>query len=955
MHVPERERSRVLLIGSSEYEFDLAPLPAVRRDVADLANALTLPNSGVFGRRTLQTLLDRSRTEVVDAVMAAAAQTLDTLLLYFAGHADLGKDDELYLFARDTSFQRSPLSAIPFRTMREAMQDSPARHKVVILDCCYSGRAVERMSHDATLIALDLRGRGIFVLSSASSLEMARSKSEHTAFAGQLLNVLERGIAGEGEMLAVETIAAEVRRFMLERGLQSPIWYASDGGGEVVIARNAAYEPSPSLPMPQPTWFVPGFSGENTDGPDLLGVDEDAGALAVLLASSALQPPIAVGLHGNWGSGKTFFMKALERNVGQLTSAAEDDPTLPFVRRVRHVWFNAWHYAEGNLWASLLHHVFVCLQGEGPSKPQQILDEALAQLSGIRSVTQDAKTKVTAAERVAELARDEAERLAGELDRARRDVAQIRALDVWETLRVDDKLRSQFNKVAESIGIPAAGASARDLSRAVDDAREIASSTQRLATSGRWSRSPLVVGLLVAAGVAVAGLLLGRLLADRGGALATTATIVAQAVALASGAATWITRQSNLARRILAPAQRIKQQLDKRLAEATAQQERDRDAAIERLAAAHHELESVRVQLGNALSRESEAAAELADLTGPRLLERYLSERVSSVDYGQYLGVVAMAHRDLRDLDAYLRATASGGAGPIDRIVLYVDDLDRCPPETVVKVLEAVHLLLALPLFVVVVGVDARWLAESLRDRRSLLLHRTEPDDVPDVRRTGTRDYLDKIFQLTYQMPEMTTDRCVELLRHVALADGRVDAVVQPTAQPGTSDPETELLETPLDEPGGPTAPLGGARALAAVLTLGQDEMDWFAEVAPLIGSSPRQAKRFLNVYRVVKARAVLGRDSDRLPLDYSNGGLILLTALVMGLPNALPHAVSGELQPMTMAKWLSQMVTPTSADEALRLTQLNSTIKSLGSLDVQDVLSCLAIARPFIWPVSDA
>jgi hypothetical protein len=44
---------------------------------------------------------------------------------------------------------------------------------------------------------------------------------------------------------------------------------------------------------------------------------------------------------------------------------------------------------------------------------------------------------------------------------------------------------------------------------------------------------------------------------------------------------------------------------------------------------------------------------------------------------------------------------AAGDALPaIDRIVLYVDDLDRCPPPRVVEVLEAVHLLLAGRLFV---------------------------------------------------------------------------------------------------------------------------------------------------------------------------------------------------------------------------------------------------------------
>ncbi|NVZ67503.1 hypothetical protein HX867_35930, partial [Pseudomonas gingeri] len=48
------------------------------------------------------------------------------------------------------------------------------------------------------------------------------------------------------------------------------------------------------------------------------------------------------------------------------------------------------------------------------------------------------------------------------------------------------------------------------------------------------------------------------------------------------------------------------------------------------------------------------------------------------------------------------------------RIVIYIDDLDRCPPEKVVDVLQAVHLLLTFPIFVVMVAVDVRWVSNAL-------------------------------------------------------------------------------------------------------------------------------------------------------------------------------------------------------------------------------------------------
>jgi hypothetical protein len=91
-------------------------------------------------------------------------------------------------------------------------------------------------------------------------------------------------------------------------------------------------------------------------------------------------------------------------------------------------------------------------------------------------------------------------------------------------------------------------------------------------------------------------------------------------------------------------------------------------------------------------------------------------------DYARYRGVLGQAYEHLQRLNQDLHdsrkqwaaAPAANGPAPIERIVLYVDDLDRCPPQRVIEVLSVVHLLLALDLFVVIVAVDSRWLQRSL-------------------------------------------------------------------------------------------------------------------------------------------------------------------------------------------------------------------------------------------------
>ncbi len=89
----------------------------------------------------------------------------------------------------------------------------------------------------------------------------------------------------------------------------------------------------------------------------------------------------------------------------------------------------------------------------------------------------------------------------------------------------------------------------------------------------------------------------------------------------------------------------------------------------------------------------------------------------------------------LDNIQQALRKTSSVQLPRFSRIVLYIDDLDRCPPDKVVDVLQAVHLLLCFPLFVVVVAVDARWVSRALHERFPGLL--TEVGNTGSVRQRG--------------------------------------------------------------------------------------------------------------------------------------------------------------------------------------------------------------------------
>ena len=88
-------------------------------------------------------------------------------------------------------------------------------------------------------------------------------------------------------------------------------------------------------------------------------------------------------------------------------------------------------------------------------------------------------------------------------------------------------------------------------------------------------------------------------------------------------------------------------------------------------------------------------------------------------------------------------------------LVIFIDDLDRCLPEKVVQVLEAVKLFLDKPGCVFMLGADLRQV------QKAVLVHYkdTELMDLAEA-----KDYLEKIIQLRFEIPPVQKDKMQGLL-----------------------------------------------------------------------------------------------------------------------------------------------------------------------------------------------
>lgn len=250
--LPDRRGSRALLIGASHFsDAGLHDLPAARNNVRALAAALTDPDGGVLDRAGCRILTDPTTPrEVGHAVDAVVDEATDTLVLYYAGHGVLSNRGVLFLAVEgtDPGPQRVRYSGVPAEWLRSALADSPAANRILILDSCFSGRAAEAQSAAASAIIAGLDIQGTYTLASAPSYSSAVAPvgARFTAFTGELLDILRRGIPAGGPLLSFADIFPALTRALVARGMPRPQQLGTGLADRVALVRNAAHREPPS-------------------------------------------------------------------------------------------------------------------------------------------------------------------------------------------------------------------------------------------------------------------------------------------------------------------------------------------------------------------------------------------------------------------------------------------------------------------------------------------------------------------------------------------------------------------------------------------------------------------------------------------------------------------------------------------------------------------------------------
>ncbi|MEU6783368.1 caspase family protein [Nonomuraea angiospora] len=236
---------RALLVGSSRHPAAgalVGDVPAAVTSMHDLADAV-VQHAGL-DRRHLTCLPDpRDPAELARAIADLAEQSDEVALFYYSGHGLLGPDGELYLATQataDLGRGSAVYQALPFTQVRELLSRARAHLSLVILDCCWAGRATGWP--DSYLLTATSRDETAWAL----------PDERHTAFSGALIDVLARGDPLGPSLLSLDDVHAGVTRVLSERRLPAPRRQAADTHGRRPLTLNRAYRPPTARPWSGP-------------------------------------------------------------------------------------------------------------------------------------------------------------------------------------------------------------------------------------------------------------------------------------------------------------------------------------------------------------------------------------------------------------------------------------------------------------------------------------------------------------------------------------------------------------------------------------------------------------------------------------------------------------------------------------------------------------------------------
>ena len=239
------DRSRAVLIGTATYhDSEFLPVPAAANSLRGFHDVLADPALCGWPAARLTVIRDApDAAAVVKQLRELAAETTGALLVYFVGHGTITSDAKLCLALSGTDAAHPDITGLEYDRVRRAMLDSPARIKIVILDCCHSGRAIQALAGPAG-IADTAAIRGAYTLTASDQAAHVPPLKDQaaacTSFTGELLRLIRDGIPWAPARLTFADLYPQLRQRLREHGLPEPNQRGTGNAADYPFTRNAA-------------------------------------------------------------------------------------------------------------------------------------------------------------------------------------------------------------------------------------------------------------------------------------------------------------------------------------------------------------------------------------------------------------------------------------------------------------------------------------------------------------------------------------------------------------------------------------------------------------------------------------------------------------------------------------------------------------------------------------------
>ncbi|GGM16865.1 hypothetical protein GCM10010129_71310 [Streptomyces fumigatiscleroticus] len=246
--------TRALLIGTGRYTAGcgIPDVPAVASSLADLGQ--TLVERCGLAERHLRLVYDPAHpTELGLALAEQSEQAEEALLVYYIGHGLVSLSGELQLATRVTDPRPNRLAhtSLSYAAVRDCLLSSRARTVVVVLDCCFSGRAVGTLGADGvgdTAGIAQIHGGYVLTAAARDASALAPRGAPHTAFTGELISLLVGGDPLGPAELTLHDVYRHLYHALPARGCPRPCRRATEWAEELVLAPNPAYRPPAEHP-----------------------------------------------------------------------------------------------------------------------------------------------------------------------------------------------------------------------------------------------------------------------------------------------------------------------------------------------------------------------------------------------------------------------------------------------------------------------------------------------------------------------------------------------------------------------------------------------------------------------------------------------------------------------------------------------------------------------------------